>query len=132
MRRVLSVLALVWLVSLPGLTARRVSVWISDLTLWSADAPGSSKPGPWINLGVARYDAGDLVGAEVAVKIAQSLAGSRPPQEQRLGLAIARANLAYIYFAERRYAEASAEGHWLQATHPDWPQTLSVCLAVSC
>lgn len=64
----------VWLVVLASLTAVRAEVWTSDLTLWTDAVKGSpNKPRPFINVGLAREQAGDLEGALMAYQTAITL-----------------------------------------------------------
>src|SRR3990167_6415708 len=64
-------LLLVWAV----LTADRVTVWTSDLTLWAdAVAQAPRRPRPWVNYGVALSAAGETDRAIAAYQRARILA----------------------------------------------------------
>ncbi len=65
MRTVVIVGAAVWLGSLALITAHQVWCWQTDQTLWGhAVQVTPTKPRPLINDGAARFQAGDVVGAD--------------------------------------------------------------------
>ena len=74
-RRLIHGVCSLWLLLLSGTTYVRAQAWTDDLSLWSAAvAVTPQKPRPWINLGLAREQAGDLPGAFQAQQTAYALA----------------------------------------------------------
>ena len=65
---------LAWILVLGGATYERASIWASDLALWTdATRQSPQKPRPFINLGLAREQAGDWPGAIRAQQAALAL-----------------------------------------------------------
>lgn len=74
-RRVIGAGVGIWLLALSATSYVRAQVWQGELALWTdAVAKSPQKPRPWINLGLAREQAGDLIGAFQAQQTAFSLA----------------------------------------------------------
>ena len=74
-RRLTGVAVGIWLLLLSGVTCVRAQAWTSDLTLWTAAvAVTPQKPRPFINLGLAWDQAGQLPQAMQAWQTAYALA----------------------------------------------------------
>ena len=109
MRREVIGACLIWVVALGGATAQRCQTWSTELRLWSdAAAKTPKKPRPWINLGLAREQAGDLPGAFQAYSAALAL--SYQPRishyQQRFSNVAARTNIARALAMSEHVPEA--------------------------
>lgn len=70
--------------ALAALTAHQARVWTSDEALWTQAAlVAPRKPGPWINLAWARWQAQDARGTERYLAHAWPLLAQQPPAERR-------------------------------------------------
>lgn len=97
-------------------TIHREQVWSSGLTLWGdAVKRDPTAPGAYSNLGMRRLNAGDLDGAESALRRALDLAPNFLPAEHLM---------AQVHVAKGEYAEALALLEPLVAEDPDDPRIL--------
>jgi hypothetical protein len=133
MAAVVRLLVLVWLVSLPGLTATRAAVWRSDVSLWTDAARGSQKPRPWLNLASALITAQRYPEAAVALDGAGERLARRGPEDVRIG---------YAYWQALSIDLAIVEGRWTAArwraidltfhTAGQWPPGQARCARLRC
>jgi len=129
---VLACVALVWFVSLPGLTARRVPVWTSDGTLWADAAAWSSKPRPFINLAGVAFLEGRYAEAQRLYQQALVYAEGRPEAEKQLAIATAALGWSQAAWALGQYRMARLVARDVLILHPEWPHAQQWCQAVSC
>lgn len=109
MRRLMGVAVSIWLLLLSAVTHVRAQAWTSDLTLWTvAVAVTPQKPRPWINLGLAREQTGDIHGAFAAQQTALALAFQPrlTPYQQNFSQMASQTNLARL-LAEHGHEEAA-------------------------
>lgn len=96
-RRVARALALGWLAWVVVTTATRVPIWTDERALWrEATEQSPQKPRPWVNLGTLEHLGGDHASAQRAYEHAWTVSMARAGDEQRLGVALAAANLALL------------------------------------
>lgn len=126
-------LAIVYVLALVGLTAFRVPVWQTDLSLWTDAAIGSEKPRAWVNLGTARLELGDVVGARQAYDRARVLVES-PVRAQDRSLILSTLQASEIYFALARgdQAEAKRVATEVVKTWPTWDVGRTLCAGLQC
>lgn len=126
-------LVVAYLLVLAGLTALRVPVWRSDLTLWADAVIGSAKPRAWANLGTARLELGDVVGATAAYDRARALvAHPARERERRLVLATIQASGIYVALARGDVAEARRVAFAVTRMFPGWDVGQTLCAGVRC
>lgn len=115
------------------LTAARLAVWQSDVTLWAATAVESaSKPRPWVNFGTALAADGQVERAMSAWFHAERLAEVAPVGERDLTVAIVQLNRALVAYATSDPDAARAEVRRLHRTYPNWKEGTEACRVVSC
>lgn len=112
-----------WLLALPLLSAARVPVWSSDLSLWQdAHRKATSKARPLVNIGNVFAADGDLGIAaqfyEDAAAVAQH--PSRAAHERRTGWAVAMTNLAVVQAQLGRRDEAIASIRSVRDRFPEF------------
>ncbi len=93
---------LLWLASLPILTAIRVPVWSDELALWQSAAWwGPWKVRPRVQIATLEHKHGDLIAAEFDYEWAMDmyLHRDRPPHE-RVGCRVAALNLSVLKASE--------------------------------
>lgn len=95
----------------------RGAVWLDDLRLWESAVRQAPSHGlPWLALGKARFEAGDVPGALTALVAARDL------QDDPLGRAIAHYNLGTVQLAAGQIAEAEASFTAAVRAAPDYAQ----------
>lgn len=125
-------LVLAWGVWMVSLTATRVPVFHSNLTLWEAAVVGSVKPRPWVNLGTARLEQGDLDGAEAAYQQARDFAVPAWRTERDQINALTSLGQVEILIG-RGQVEAARVRAWGTVTQwPQWAAAVHACQALHC
>lgn len=125
----------IYLILLATLTRQAVSVWASDLTLWThATQEAPRKVRPMLNRAQAVSISGGTETAVVfyhyALRLAQNPA--RPRDEQEIGTAYAQINLALLDKQARRDEDALARLRWLRTQLPDFRPVLLWCQQWAC
>lgn len=107
--RVRGCIVVLWSLWLLLTTVQRVPIWVHERALWQeATEHSPEKPRPWINLGNAAADQGDVVTAEASYlhAIACAQLPTRGSDERILGIALASANLAILRWEAGQHDEA--------------------------
>lgn len=107
-------------IALIATTASRVAVWQDERALWaSAASHAPLKPRAWVNLGRAHALRGEPVLAMAAYEHALALSAARPDAERRQAALVSRLNLALVWNAQGRQAEAQAEARQARRDAPN-------------